>query len=55
MGSDCSTIGGSGGPGLLDHCPHLAGQAEHFEKQGTERGRVDLAKIADGAEVRADR
>ena len=35
----------------LDHA-HLARQAQHLEEQGPKRRQVDLAKIADRAEVR---
>ena len=35
----------------LDHA-HLAGQTQHFEEQRPKRRLVDLAEIAEGAEVR---
>ena len=49
VGSHLGPVGGQ--IAQLDHA-HLAGQAQHLEEEGPKRRQVDLAKIADGAEVR---
>ena len=52
MGSDCSTIGLSVGPDRSTTAHISPARRSTSRNRGRKRGRVDLAKIADGAEVR---